>query len=324
MQELFITNGDVVGDSLRQAYPEVVVLPWQDVLHEGPVPMTADPIELSYVRARYLNAKWGVHAGTDFGAREGMFGDISDFERIGLWFEHDLYDQLQLLQVLDRLSVDRPTKELFLVQADDYLGLYGPDKIGAWLDRAEQVTPAQFDTAEVAWHAFRQDSPEAWFSLLDKDLSALPYLATAVLRMLEELPSEQDGLSRTERHILEMVDKGHIQPNKMFKAYQDCEEAQFMGDWSFFDRLNSLATVDEPLLRTDTDVTFTPGLGGEALQTYLGTRYQLTNFGQAVLAGDQDHAQSNIIDFWWGGTYVTNENLWRWDGVEQALKSQVQ
>lgn len=319
MRELIITNGDSAGDSLKQAYPDMVVLPWRDVLHEGPVPMTAEPIELSEVRVRYLNDKWGVDADADFGAREGLLGDVSDFERISLWFEHDLYDQLQLVQVLDRLSVDMPTEDLSLVQADDYLGHYGPDDIGVWQDRSVSVSQDQLDIAIKSWHALRQETPEAWCALLETDLSALPHLQAAVLRMLEELPSAQGGVSRTERHILEIIDAGHTQPGKIFKAYQACEEAQFMGDWSFFDRLDGLAMAAEPLLICAADVRFAPGLGDAAFQEYLQNSYRLSDFGQAVLAGEQDHAQTNVIDFWWGGTFVTNEKLWRWDGLKQEL-----
>ena len=35
-----------------------------------------------------------------------------------------------------------------------------------------------------AWAAFRQPTPEAWAHLLKEDLSALPFLRGAVLRML--------------------------------------------------------------------------------------------------------------------------------------------
>lgn len=318
MRELIITNGDSAGDSLKKAYPEMVVLPWRDVLHEGPVPMTPEPTELSNVRVRYLNDKWGAEAGADFGARDGLLADVSDFERISLWFEHDLYDQLQLLQVLDRLHFDMPTEDLSLVQADDYLGQYGPDEISVWQSRSASVTQTQLDTATLAWHAFRQETPQDWCALLQTDLSSLPHLQAAVVRMLEELPSIHGGVSRTERHILEMVDQGHHHPAKIFKAYQVCEEAHFMGDWSFFDRLNGLSTAIQPLLISDRGTSFPPQ-GEEAFQDYLAGHYRLSDFGQAVLAGDQDHAHVNAIDFWWGGTYVTNEHLWRWNAKTQGV-----
>ena len=56
---LHVTNGDSAGNTLRQTALGGAVLPWQDVLHEGPVP--AGPRrELLQARAAFLSAcGWG-------------------------------------------------------------------------------------------------------------------------------------------------------------------------------------------------------------------------------------------------------------------------
>ena len=51
---LHITNGDSVAEPLRQLFPEDEVLPWRDVLHEGPVPEKLDAEGLREVRAAFL------------------------------------------------------------------------------------------------------------------------------------------------------------------------------------------------------------------------------------------------------------------------------
>jgi len=320
MADLIITNGDSAGDSLKQAFPGATVLPWRDVLHEGPVPLTQTAAELSQVRAQYLNRQWAADAAADFDERAVMLDKVSDFERVGLWFEHDLYDQLQLLQILDALAAT-PLENLELIQADDYLGHYGPDDIGAWRNRARPVSQAQIDVAVRAWRAFRQDTPQAWFALLSDDLSPLPHLKAAVIRMLEELPDHATGLSRTERHILQAAHAGHVKPGKMFGACQTYEEAQFLGDWSFFDRLDGLVHANKPLLSTDGDVRFVPNAGDEGLQTYLRAEFHLTDWGQKVFDEQENHARHNTIDFWWGGTHVRNDTLWCWDRGQEKLIS---
>jgi hypothetical protein len=45
----------------------------------------------------------------------------------------------------------------------------------------------------------------------------------------------------------------------------------------------------------------------------------LTEFGKAVLAGDENFRRHNSIDRWWGGTHLTNERLWRWDPETRSL-----
>ena len=314
MTELIITNGDSAGDCLQEAYPDAQVLPWRDLLHEGPVPLGD---ALSAERAAYIEQTWGVEAGADFEARDRVMGDLSGFSQISLWFEHDLYDQLQLLQVLDVLQ--GCGRGVLLVQADDYLGRDDPKTIIRWRDRAEPVTRAQYDLAAKAWTAFRQETPQDWAKLLDMDTAILPHLGAAILRMLEELPSAKAGLSRTQRHILEVVESGAETPGRIFQAYQDCEEAQFMGDWSFFNRLDSLTHTQHPALLSSTNASFEPLGGEEAIQTYLNTTFGLTELGKEILAEDEDFAALNSIDFWWGGTHVTQTNLWRWDAGLQDL-----
>jgi len=41
--------------------------------------------------------------------------------------------------------------------------------------------------------------------------------------------------------------------------------------------------------------------------------------GEAILIGRDDYSSTIRSIRWWGGTELTNANLWRWDPVAQAL-----
>ena len=112
-RELIITNGDSAGALLRQAMPGVEVLPWRDVLHEGPVPVTDSLADLTDIRANYLARDGGDldQTRTILQARDRGLARSTSFDRIVLWFEHDLYGQLQLLQVLDWFSLQREEED---------------------------------------------------------------------------------------------------------------------------------------------------------------------------------------------------------------------
>ncbi|WP_169822890.1 hypothetical protein [Methyloligella halotolerans] len=45
----------------------------------------------------------------------------------------------------------------------------------------------------------------------------------------------------------------------------------------------------------------------------------LSEFGKAVVMGEADRYSENSIDRWWGGTHLTDDNLWRWDREAQEL-----
>jgi hypothetical protein len=320
--DLVITNGDAAGELLRRTLPGAEVLPWRDVLHEGPVPPTDTLEELTAVRVEYLAGAGGDDLRAiefELTARDRGLSVNGQFDRVVLWFEHDLYDQLQLLQVLDWFAAHpRPEGTLLLVQAEDYIGRQEPEAIARLAETAVPVTQAQLDLAKRAWTAFCQPTPEAWARLLGEDTAALPFLRSAVIRMLEELPGP-DGLSRTERQMLAMIEAGEsVTALALFAAVQKQEDAQFMGDWSFWRLLDQLALAEEPLVAgleaapfqlTDQDLA----------KTYLTSRLTLTSLGKAVLAGGADWTEHHTVDRWWGGTHLTDDALWRWDAAAEDL-----
>jgi hypothetical protein len=57
---LHVTNGDSAAEGIRASGVAGEVLPWRDVLHEGPVPAGLALAELSRVRAGFIADKgWG-------------------------------------------------------------------------------------------------------------------------------------------------------------------------------------------------------------------------------------------------------------------------
>src|SRR5205823_3070163 len=104
---LHITNGESVVQGFREGSISGSYLSWNDILHDGAVPAVPTLTELSDVRAQVLGRLGAgsyeqVRAG--FAARDQVLADSHTHDEIVLWFEHDLYDQLQLLQLLDWFS----------------------------------------------------------------------------------------------------------------------------------------------------------------------------------------------------------------------------
>lgn len=319
---LFITNGDSAGEMLRKGFDATEVLPWRDVLHDGPVPMTESLEELSETRADFLAERgWGDPdvLRENFQARDRGLAHHETFESVTLWFEHDLYDQLQLIQILAWFAENpRSGDALSLVQADDFLGTQTPEKLVELAPKARLITDDQLVLATKAWKAFRQQTPSAWAALLEEDTAALPYLDVAVRRMLQELPNAQSGLARTQHQILVAINDGIATPKRLFGAVGKLEEAAFMGDWSFWTWLDELASGDNALI-APLQGRFSPELSHEEFTAYIENPLQLTQPGLQVLAGAADYCAAAVIDRWMGGTHITNDNLWRWDDQTGAL-----
>ena len=53
----------------------------------------------------------------------------------------------------------------------------------------------------------------------------------------------------------------------------------------------------------------------------LESSFQVTEFGEAVLRGDEDFVRLNGIDLWLGGVHLEgDEAAWRWDEAEDRLR----
>lgn len=320
MSELIITNGDSAADLMSAAGFEAEILPWRDVLHEGPVPETsvshADDLEqLSAIRAAFLAEAFNEPLGTTvhgFEERDRLVRQHPCYDDVTLWFEHDLYDQLQLLQILAFFHQEERAAPLQLVQADDYLGRQTPETIKRFETSKTPVSTEQTTLAAALFEAFRKPAPTALFGALDQDLSALPHMRHALLRLFQELPSTTDGLSRTQHQALRLIKQGSPPPKKLFGAVQAMEEAMFMGDVSFFHSLDELAFNRSPLIQ-GLPAPFSLSRNDAERRCYLDATLNLTEDGRAVLAGKADHAEINDIDRWLGGTHITGDTIWRWD-----------
>jgi DNA-binding transcriptional MerR regulator len=238
---LHVTNGESAGNTLRRTAIGGAVLPWQDSLHEGPLP-PGPRAEFLRARASFLSeCGWGTRAAilASLERRDAQYlGALRDGAHVVLWFEHDLYDQLQLLDALALARTVGRTPEL--VQAGEFLGaMHEPELEALWETRRAVDAGTVAHSAEI-WDLVRGGE------VPDADLPALPYLGAALRRLREERPAD-GGISRTARQALRAIADGARHPLEAFVASQRMEEAPFLGDTWFFRTLAGLEGLIEPL-----------------------------------------------------------------------------
>ncbi len=306
---MHITNGDTVLYLFRKAGIIGTQFAWVDALYEGPVPADATLEELTRVRANYASARgYGIPIAIHraFEKRDAALRKAGDADEIVLWFEHDLFDQLQVLQIvvaLDDLHIDR--SRVSIVQTDAYLGVMTAPELGALFPKRRSVSASAFRHAREAWDAFTAPTPAGWPVIAAHDTLALPHLRPAFRRLTEELPAVRDGLSRSQRQALDAVVSGPAVAGELFRRAQSHEEAAFLGDAQFAAVLRDLASEPAPLVTLDAD------------------RYDATPLGRRVLSGDVDWLDEAPIDRWVGGTHLTAQSCWRYDDARGAIVAPV-
>ena len=318
---LHVTNGDSAADRLWAAGVPGAIIAWRDVLHEGPVPAGLSPDELRRHRARFIaDLGWTPYEAVlaDFERRDRALASFPDHDEVVLWFEHDLYDQLQLIQILDRFAEwDLDRTRLSLVSIDAFpgvepfhgLGQLRPDQIASLLPDRCAVTPAQLSLARRAWAAFRSTDPRELAPLAVVPSPDLPFLPAALRRHLEQFPAARDGLSRTERQVLEAIDAGAETPVAVFLADQAREPAPFMGDATLWTYLRGLNEGAHPLVAMSTPTA------NPTTTEFRQQKVWLTDRGRDVLDGRDDRLRPDGIDRWLGGVHLREADAaWRWDG----------
>jgi DNA-binding transcriptional MerR regulator len=325
---LHVTNGESAGNTLRQTSLGGAVLSWQDVLHEGPVPAGERP-ELLRTRAAFLSGcGWGSTQaiGSALQRRDRtLLGALRDRRHVVLWFEHDLYDQLQLVDILALASTTGGTPELIVAGSfpgkPSFRGLgelTAAELETLWPSRVA-ATPGMLAAAASAWDALRQPGPSALAMLATAGAPELPFLGAALRRLLEELPAPTDGLSGTERRALQAIAAGAATPVAAFLAAQDLEAAPFLGDAWFYRVLTGLGRGRERLIETldGEPLPAAPPLGDA--RAFAGVSLRLTPAGERVLQRQADRVQLLGVDRWIGGSHITPGTAWRWDPAALRL-----
>jgi len=322
-----VANGTCTTRIIEAAGIPGTVSIWADPLYDGPVPGGLTDAEMLDVRARHLGPPTepaDVDGVNDLRQWRATIERHDAYDELILWFEHDLFDQLNLIQLLtwirERLTGETVVSLVCIGSFPGHPGFQGlgelsADELASLLETRQRVSDSQYLLAKLAWQAFREPTPEALDTLRRTDTAALPYLAAALARFLQEYPWTGDGLSRSERRFLELAEAGNVDLAAAFPRMHDGEDAYYITDCSIADLAQALSHASPPLL------TFAPGRSAD--REMLQGSVSLTDMGRDVLAGRRDRIATCGIDRWLGGVHLVGDvDMWRWDDRRQSMTRQ--
>jgi hypothetical protein len=215
---------------------------------------------------------------------------LARFDRVLLWFEHDLWDQAALIRVLSLVAERRGLEgKLFLMPADGvrpFVAL-GDAELGAL--EPTPLTRAQLESAALAWAAFAAAEPRA-LDALRREAQPLPHLAVALGRHLQDLPWTTDGLALTERLLLQAIAAGAEGGPAVLRAMQRADPLFQVTDLIVEDVRARLSDGPRRLVARGT--------------------WALTPRGTAVLRGEERHVPTPRF---LGGVTIGAAAPWSWD-----------
>lgn len=322
MMRLIVTTDSSIAGAIQQAgLADLVIaierrlvwgrLPSDAELDAFFVPRTTQPHGLHWLddTPHWRQEKSGVSG-------RGLVELLSECASAELWMGPEPNAQLILLWLLDHCGLERAAvSKLVIRQLDIAVGGADPKRLAKL--NPPILAPAQdrLELAGLAWRAYCAPTPQGWFDLLKADLSPLPKLERCIVELLEELPHPASGLGATEAWILQLIAPGGVHPFDVFPGHQKRNERDVYGYWEVGALLDGLVRCERPAVSGLDEGPFSLEMHNDPVRfdRYKRSQLSLTEFGKAVLGGDENFRRHIWIDRWWGGTHLANERLWQWD-----------
>ncbi len=271
---------------------------FREALVDGPTPAGLDDEQWIEIRTAHLAGTYGEDRDQirEFLTEElAMLEDVCDEEELLLWFDQDLFCQVNLMFIVARLFEDGCQASLTLVESH-----HGDEES---LDHSiRHLSPEEQETYARAWKAWGSEDPAAMEQVLEGDLSEA--LRGAIELHRKRFPSALNGLGQPDQRLLEILDSADAPDNfgDLFVRFSNEEPGYGLGDAQVWSRLAALASDPEPL------ITIEAGEEGRPEQA----KVRITEPGVRVLGGGTDAVAMRGIDRWLGGVHLTPDKLWRW------------
>ena len=245
-----------------------------------------------------------------------------EYERVVLWMEHDSWDQLVLARLLAHYASSKRPRVLELIAISEFpggerfrgLGQLPPEALRSLWDTRRSVTPAQLSLGSAVWDAVTCDDPRELTALMRSGTPALPIMAPALHRHLQELPSITNGLSLSEQLILQILSEGSFVQGKVLGMLIYVREPlPWNTDLGMLHIIDDMLKAAEPVL-VRSPVPPEPG------KNQFNQRLTITDLGLAVLRGERDWHALMPPPRWVGGVLVQpNRPCWRWDETQRDV-----
>jgi hypothetical protein len=241
------------------------------------------------------------------------------YARVVIWTEHDSHDQLSLVRCLAHYARTGSPRVLELIAVNHFpgsrrfigLGQLPPEAMWLLWKRREVIDVERLSVGAAAWAALTSADPRALAAIARTRTPALPHLAPAVHRHLQELPSTVNGLSLTQSLLLQILAREPANVGDLWRLSQGTlEPMPFLGDTMFLHILNEMGRAHPAVYEravVDPDNPFSD-------------RLAITQTGRQVIQGVTDWLSLQPPPRWLGGVRIDPSTPnWRWDEARQNV-----
>lgn len=214
--QLHITNGDMFTEKLKSLKLDGDIITWREMLCEGKTETNVGSESFWKTRFEFLNKNYKVSKSWFIDKTLKEYRTLCNHkqeDRIVLWFDYDLFDQINMLAVISWLKTHRPYAEISLVSCDEDenfenlsgLGELADDQLRKLFTNRTLLTQDDIEYADYVWQLYCSDNPIRLENLKDFSSFQFSHLSGAIEAHLLRFPSIRNGLNEVENNVLRLA-----------------------------------------------------------------------------------------------------------------------
>jgi hypothetical protein len=262
---LHITNGDSFTQKLNTLNLKGDIITWREMLCEGKTLANVGSESFWKARFEFLNKTYKVTKSSFIEKTLKEYRSLCNHKQqdhIVLWFEYDLFCQINMLAVLSWLKANRKYAEISLVcsgKEDATDKLYGLNELDneqlmKLYETRKVLKQDDIEYADYVWQLYCSDNPIRLENLSDYKNYQFDYLSEAVTSHLHRFPSIKNGLNAMENNILQLsIDQKPTSKRELLKTVLNNQGSLGFGDSQYeraISRLKPLFSSFNPVRLT--------------------------------------------------------------------------
>lgn len=301
MSYVHVLNGDAILTLFQQSGVPGEVVVCREMMCEGKVKYTKDLPEFFESRAKHLEFHYGIDKQTYYTnvVQELEKLDVSGSatDEIVLWFEYDLFCQINMLFILhylsSRLATLPPISLVDLHHHPDAADLPGI------FEQRVRLQPDDLLWAADVWDAWCLSTPQVLETISKLSAGNLKHLPAAINAHLKRFPDVNTGLSTIENYFLLRLVLGSYRWYDLYMLFWD--ELEIYGFTNFQLDILIHRMVNAGVLEEQDQML------------------KITSLGREILEEEENYLDYVSLEHRWLGGVRLADTPWRWDPAIGAL-----
>ncbi len=249
---LHITNGDCFTQRLKSLKLKGDIVTWREMLCEGKTLTNVGSESFWKTRFEFLNKNYKVSKSIFIEKTLKEYRSLCNHkqqDQIVLWFEYDLFCQVNMIAVISWLKTHRKYAKISLVcsgKEDESDKLYAlnelsDEKVRELYENKLELGQDDIEYADYVWQLYCSDNPIRLENLSDYGNYQFDYLSEAITEHLHRFPTIKNGLNDMENNILfQAADKKPENKKKLLSTLLQNQGRLGFGDSQYQRAINRL------------------------------------------------------------------------------------